>query len=238
VSEIKKLSIVVSCFNEEENLLRYQAEVLPLLEKLSIPFELILVNDGSSDGTPSVVRELQSHYPTVLLATHPSNRGLGAGLKTGFAISSGDTIVTMDADLTFHPRSLMLLIDAYKEGYDVVLGSPFIGGMEGVHFIRKFLSRAVNVCYQVLLQKKITATSSIFRIYKASLIKGFSLQSSSFDINAEILFKAIQAGARIKEVPVVLGRREKGESKIVVTREIRNHLKMFSRIVDWRFFRH
>lgn len=228
-----KLSLILSCFNEEGNLKRYSSELIEPLSKWQIPFEILLIDDGSSDGTYSAIRDLASRYPNVIALRHDRNLGLGAGLRTGISNATGDAIMTLDADLTFHPREASRLMDQF-DAADIVMGSPFLGALEGVPFFRKILSRGVNGCYSLLLGRRVSATSSIFRLYHASLLKSLSLESRGFDINAEILFKAIQKGARIKEVPATLTRRTWGNSKIGVLREILNHLKMFFRIMRWR----
>lgn len=215
---------------------KYPIEVIEVLKKLDIPLELVLVDDGSSDKTAEEIRKLQKAIPNVVGAFHHENRGLGAGLRTGFSLASGDAVLTLDADLTFAPSEVPILIQAYDAYTDMVMGSPLLGHMKNVRFVRKLLSRSVNRCYQLLFQKKISSASSIFRLYRAQTLKALSLEADSFDINAEILFKMIRSGARIAEVPVTLGVRTIGESKINVAREIKNHFRMFFKVAVWRFF--
>ena len=230
---VRELSVVVPCCNEIGNLSRYPDELFGELSRLSIPTQVVFVDDGSTDGTPSGLERFASR-PGVTILRHERNRGLGAALRTGFSACAGDAIVALDADLTFHPKEIPALLSAYTSGVDIVIGSPFRGRMAGVHPVRRALSASVNGIYRFLLGAHITATSSIFRLYRTEALQRLSLVSEGFDINAEILVKTLRGGGRVVEVPVTLGRRTAGVSKINVRREIRNHLRMLARIALWK----
>jgi len=233
-SSVAKLSVVIPCFNEEANLRRFPAEVFSVLGKIGAELEIVLIDDGSRDNSFNEMSELGTRFPFVKIFRHSQNLGLGASLRTGFSLASGDAVLTLDGDLTFHPSEVPLLIAAYVQGVDCVMGSPFLGTMKDVHPFRKFLSWAVNRIYRLLLGRNFSAISAIFRLYRSSTLKSLTLNSDSFDINAEILIKLLAAGGGVAEVPVTLGRRMHGVSKINVRREIGNHLKMFFRILKWK----
>ncbi len=167
---------------------------------------------------------------------HPSNQGLGAAIRTGFAAARGDAILTLDSDLTFHPDQIPLLLSAYPDA-DAVFGSPLKGKMTDVPLIRRILSHGVNLIYRALLGQRLTSVSSVFRLYRKEALIGLGLRSTSFDINAEIAAKLVFSGARIVEVGTVLTVRERGVSKIRIGREIGNHLRMFAKIISWRLSR-
>jgi hypothetical protein len=143
-------------------------------------------------------------------------------------------VLTLDADLTFSPSEVPVLIAAYGLGVDCVMGSPIIGRMRGVPVVRRLLSHGVNAIYKSLLNRSFTGISSLFRLYRASVLKKLDLSCTSFDINAEILFGILAQGGNVVEVPATLGVRQSGVSKIKTSREIKNHLKMFSRILQWK----
>lgn len=233
-SSVKLLSVVIPCYNEEENLDRFPEEVFDVLRPLAGGLEIVLVDDGSRDGTFKKMGELGKQYPFVKIFRHTKNLGLGAALRTGFSLCSGDAIVTLDSDLTFHPDDVEVLLEAYGQDVDCVIGSPFIGKMEDVHPVRHFMSWSVNRLYRLLLKRNLTSISGIFRIYRAAKLKKLRLVSTAFDINVEILVKLLLSGAGVVEVPVTLGRRIHGVSKINTPREILNHLKMFLRIGAWK----
>jgi glycosyltransferase involved in cell wall biosynthesis len=232
--KISKLSVVVPCFNEGGNLSRYRKELFGELEKSGLTCEYIFVDDGSSDNTYEGLKQLQIENKNVVVVRHAENKGLGAALRTGFVHSQGDAILTIDADLTFHPQEFPKLLEAYHEGVDCVLGSPLKGKMIGVSFHRKLTSHVANLLYQIVLKRPFTSASSIFRLYRSSTLRTLDLTLNSFDINAEILFKLIKKDSRIKEVPANLGIRMHGESKLSTSREIFNHLILLSRIALWQ----
>lgn len=236
--KMAKLSIIISCFNEAENVKRFEKELIPVLEALKkMSFELVLVDDGSADNTVEEINNLIKKDKRVKLVKHPRNLGLGAGLRTGIANVSGDLTVFLDADLTFHPREIPKLLERFNKGdVDCVIGSHFGEGgkLEDVPFYRIFLSKGVNILYSILFGRKISTVSSIFRLYKTEQLKELNLTSKKFDINAEILFKLIQNKRRIAEVPVTLTTRRYGVSKLNNLQEIKNHLKLLAKVLLWR----
>jgi dolichol-phosphate mannosyltransferase len=229
-----KLSIILPCHNEEGNIALWETDLFPVIEKSGIPAEYLVIDDASTDGTLKAAEGLASRRREVKVLRHTWNRGLGAGVRTGLAASTGDAVLTLDSDLTFSPALLPTLLAAFDENVDCVCASPFLGQFEGVGPIRLLLSTSVNWIYRLLLGRPLTAVSSLCRLYRASTIKNLPLRSESFDINAEIIFHLISAGAVIREVPASLSVRRFGHSKISTAREIKNHLKMFVRIIYWR----
>jgi glycosyltransferase involved in cell wall biosynthesis len=172
-----------------------------------------------------------------MLVKHGVNRGLGCAVKTGVENARGDVIIILDADFTFHPSHIPELYNAYlATGYDCIIGSHFGKGgkTEGVPFHRLLLSKAINLLYSIIIGKKVSSISSIFRLYRAEKLKEITIETSGFDINAEILFKLIQRKAKIMEVPVVLTTRKYGESKIRISKEISNNLKLLNKVLLWR----
>lgn len=232
--KIDRLSVIIPCFQEKDNVKRFPSEVLEIFRRYPFDTEYLLVNDGSTDGSSEEINKLASSNPNVKVFNHPGNLGLGACLITAIPHASGDAILTLDADLTFHPREFAKLYEIYDENVDCVAGSPIAGKLEGVLLVRKVLTKGVNLIYRILLGKDVSAVSSIFRLYRASVLKGLELHSQSFQINAEILTLLIQENRVIREVPVTLTNRKFGRSKINFFREIRNHLRLFGRILIWR----
>ncbi len=231
----EKLSVIISAYNEEENLKRIPRELMPTMEKIG-NYEVVIVDDGSVDKTLEVSRKLAKHRK-IKAIKHPRNMGLGAGMKTGLKNSSGELVVFLDADFTFHPTEIPKLLKKYNSGrYDCVIGTQFgKGSKTRMKFHRKFISKAVNILYTIALGRNITSMSAIFRVYRRSALKGVSMTSNNFDINAEMLFDMIKKKKSIVEVPVTLTARKYGVSKISFTKETKNHLKILSKIVKWRF---
>lgn len=234
------ISILVPCYNEAENILTYTTTLFPSLNRLNIPYEVIFVNDGSTDATLNGLMGLKQNNNSVVIVSYDKNAGLGIALRRGIAAARGEIIIPLDADLTFHPDQVRLLIDRFNQGdCDCVIGSHFSKGgkLEAVGIHRIILSRVVNVMYKLLFNCEIKSISSIFRLYKSGDVKKLSLSSTGFDINAEILYKLLRVNKVVVEVPVTLSARKYGVSKLNVRKEAINTVKLFSKIFLWRFKR-
>jgi len=231
------ISIVIPAFNEEQNIPRIRTELIPVMERIKVAYEILIVDDGSRDRTVQKVNELMKKSKRIRLLKHGINKGLGHAVRTGIVNAKGDAIVMLDADFTFHPREIPKLYDEYvKTGYDCIIGSHFGEGgkTEDIPIHRLILSRIVNLLYSLLLGQKISSISSIFRVYKASAVKKLKLESGGFDINAEILARMLQNKALVAEVPVTLTSRKFGTSKIKITKEMKSNFKLLWKILFWK----
>lgn len=229
-----KLSVVIPCFNEEENVRRVAPELLPVLDGLPMESEVVLVDDGSTDGTAREIKNIRD--PRVRLVAHEKNQGLSAAMRTGIAAASGDLIVFLDSDFTFHPKLIPQLISAFEANHvDFVIGSPKLGGYaKDIPAYRLMVSKVANVVYALLLGKRATSINQIFRLYKAPALKALRLTSKGYEINAEILFKLVFAGKTFVEIPAELTVRKFGVSKLRYGREFRRHAVLLMKIVAWK----
>ncbi|HWQ99434.1 MAG TPA: glycosyltransferase [Candidatus Methylomirabilis sp.] len=228
------ISFIFPAYNEVENLKRFPGEVIPVFDRLGEPYEIVVVDDGSVDDTAAVARSLGG---PVRLVQHDRNRGLGAAVRTGIKEARGDLVVTMDTDLTFSPSLVSLLLERFRRGdVDVVSGSPKLAGYgKDIPSYRVLVGLVSTLVYSILLGRKITAVSPIFRLYRRSDLVDLPLQATGFDINAEVLFHLIQRGKRVAEVPAMLTQRVYGESKLDYPKEMRRHLRLVWRMVKMRF---
>lgn len=229
-----KLTVVLPCYNEEENIARIPEILVPELLKLGCNYEIILVDDGSKDRSFEVASSL--NIPELRIMRHEKNKGIGAAIKTAIREATGDLMVTLDTDFTFHPKYIKDLIDRFKKGdIDFVIGSPRLASFgTGIQKYRVFISIAANMVYSALLGKKVTAVSPIFRLYKTSQLKELQIETDGFDISVEILFRLILTGRKFAEVPTPLGLRQFGVSKLNYKKEIFRHLFLVRKIVSWR----
>ena len=228
------LSIIVPSFNEEGNVSRYKKELIDYFRHQPFPVEFIFVDDGSTDKTVQMLEHLRKENTSIKIVKHTRNFGLGRALRSGFKEARGDAVLTLDADLTFHPGEFPKLLEVFSKDVDCVAGSPVKGQFRSVSVFRRILSNGVNFLYQIFLWSPLTSTSSIFRLYRSKALEGLDLTCDSFDINAEILAKMVIRKFNVREVGVNLDTRTWGVSKIRVLREIKNHLKNFCMIMAWR----
>ncbi|OGR48277.1 MAG: hypothetical protein A2X37_05675 [Elusimicrobia bacterium GWA2_66_18] len=228
------LTVVVACLDEEGNLRRYPAELFPALDSLAVPYEIILVDDGSTDGTAAEAEALASLRPQIRVVRLSPNRGLGGALRAGFAQARGEWVATLDADLTFRPERLADLLAAAKaENADLVAGSPYLrpGDMDAVPWPRRLPSLLLNAFYRRLFSMRLSAYTPVLRLYRASRLRELPLVSEGFEINAEIAALAARRLWRVCEVPVPLGARSCGVSKLSRGREFARHLRLVARLL-------
>ena len=227
------LTIVVPAWNEADNLRRYPSELLPVLEALGTPYEVVIVDDRSTDDSRRVAEAMG---PAVRVVSHEHNRGLGAAIRTGFAAARGELVVTLDADLTFSPELIGRLLERFHRGdVDVVTGSPKLAGYgEEIPSYRIVISRLATLVYSTILGTWVTAVSPIFRLYRRDDLHELDLRSVGFDINAEILFGLLKNGKRLAEIPAPLTQRIHGQSRLNYRKEIVRHLRLSGRMAAWR----
>jgi glycosyltransferase involved in cell wall biosynthesis len=228
------LTVVLPCHNEAENIVRYGAELFPALDALGIPYEVVIVNDGSTDDTAAAAQKLLiTRKDTLILSVFP-NRGMGGALRAGFDAAKGEWIATLDADLTFPPSYIKALYDAaIAAKADLVSGSPYLrpGDLDKVSWVRRLPSIMINSLYRGAFGGALTAYTPVFRLYRTSFIKGLPLTSNGFEINAEIAARAMLAKRRVVEVPAPLLARVAGVSKLQRGRELKRHASLITRLL-------
>jgi glycosyltransferase involved in cell wall biosynthesis len=236
------ISIIIPLYNEQENVVHYNLDLFPVItniaKKTGEMFKFIFIDDGSRDDTVKRLTEITNDRSDVTILRHERNRGMGNAIKTGLASTNGDLVITMDADLTFRPIDVELLVVKYQETKaDCISGSPYLksGLMEEVTPFRLLMSKTVNLLYRILLGSQITCVSPIFRLYKRSALDGIQITSSNFEINAEIISKILIGGKTVIEIPVPLLKRKYGESKINVKKEIKNNLLLLFKIFKTKY---
>src|SRR5262245_8239629 len=220
-----RVSVVVPCFQEEAAL---DAGLGTLL---SLPAdEWVFVDDGSTDGTAQRLAAAAARDARVRVATHPTNRGVGAAMRTGAEASRGDVVVVYDADRTYPPEHVERLLAALAPGVEVATASPFAAGGDATAAAgRAFLSRAAAWAYRVVLGRRargFTTFTCAFRAYRGDALRALSWRSDGFPAAAEMLGRLLLAGARVVEVPSVLSTRREGRSKMRVVRATFGHLRV------------
>jgi len=216
--KLRKLSVVVPVYNERNTLV----EVLRRMRAVELPDgverEIIVVDDGSTDGTRDVLRQLGDS--TVRIVMHDTNRGKGAALRTAFAHATGEYVLVQDADLEYDPEDWPKLLNPVLRGRArVVYGSRFTGerrNMLLLHWIgNRFLSMTTNVLFNTTLSDMETC----YKLIDRNLINEMNLQSNRFDIEAEMSAKILKRGVRIYEVPISYSGREFDEGKKITWRD-------------------
>jgi len=211
-----EVSVIIPMFNEEENASKTLETVDQALKKLSVSYEIIPVNDGSTDATFKVLKEISLEMPCIHVVSYPVNRGRGMALRAGFSFAKGDYIVTMDADLSYSPDYIAEMYQTLKNNEaDIVIASPYMEGgrLQDVPFKRGAVSRLGNFILRGIFPGHLHTYTGIFRAYRRIVIDGMILESNEKEIHLEIIARAVSLGYRIKEIPAVLESRKIGTSK-------------------------
>jgi dolichol-phosphate mannosyltransferase len=210
------LSIIIPMFNEGEVIDDTIRSVASELDSLNLNWEIILVNDGSTDNTLDLCRQASVRDDRVRIVAYSPNRGRGYALRQGFETAAGDVVISIDADLTYSPDHITLIWNEMKKNEsDIVLGSAYMKGGKviDVPFKRVLISRIGNLILGLSFPGKIKTITCVLRGYKRGVLDSLELESDDKEIHLEILAKAISVGFRIKEIPAVLKGRKKGKSK-------------------------
>lgn len=202
------LSVVIPSFNEEQRLPRTIAAIERYLDAKHVPYELILVDDGSADGTRLIMNTAAERNSSVVVEALPRNRGKGRAIATGVAAAKGSEILVTDADLSTPIEELEKLQAALDDGAGVAIGSRSIKGSRveiSQPIYRQLMGKAFNLIVQALLLPGIWDTQCGFKLFRADVAHAAfaGLSSERFGYDPEVLYRAKKLGVKIAEVPVV-----------------------------------
>lgn len=236
----RDLSIIIPCYNEADGVAAMRerlADVLPTLRRRG-SVELVLVDDGSADGTGDLLAQAFGDWPEVVLARHEQNQGLGAAVRTGLAHASGAVLVTTDSDGTYPFAQIPALLDQLQPGVDVVTASPYhpAGGIANVPAYRIFISKSASLLYRMLLDRRIHTYTALFRAYRREVIEAIAprITHDGFLMVTQMLVESILAGYRVAEFPTTLQVRQVGVSKARIVRITKTHLRYMAELVGRR----
>lgn len=206
-----KLSIVIPVYNEKNTVLKIIQQVQDV--KLEMEKEIILIDDGSTDGTRDILEHLE--YPNVKVKLHEENQGKGAALRTGFALATGDFVIIQDADLEYDPREYPVLLTPLLDGRaDAVYGSRFLGGPHRVFFFWHYIGNKMLTTFSnVLSNLNLTDMETCYKVFRKEILDKLTLKSNRFGIEPEITLKLAKQKCRIYEVPISYSGRDYTEGK-------------------------
>jgi glycosyltransferase involved in cell wall biosynthesis len=228
------LSLVLPAHDEEANLRPVVERALAVLPHYADEFELIVVDDGSRDGTGAIADALAAAEPRVKVVHHPRNRGYGAALTSGFAASSGDHVMFMDADRQFDIADIALLTP-FVPAFDIVAGFRM---ERNDPFHRRVFAEVFNVTVRVLFGVHLRDIDCAFKIFRGDLIRSLELTAPGALINTEIQAKARRQGATLEQVgvhhyPRIAGTASGGSWRVIL-RAMRETLLLWWRMHHYR----
>ena len=228
------LSVIIPAYNEAPTI----EAALQRVRKapVGLAMEIVVVDDGSNDGTPDVVRRIaESASSGVRLVVHPVNRGKGAAVRTGFAHARGDIVLVQDADLEYDPRDYPLLLEPILEDQaDVVFGNRFHGGPHRVLYFWHYVgNRVLTLLTNIVTGLTLSDMEVGYKVFRADVLRRITLVTDRFGFEPEITIKVARLGCRIYEVPIRYhGRTYEAGKKITW----KDGIAALVHIVRFRFF--
>ncbi len=195
-----KLSVIIPIYNEEATL----KELVNRVEAVSLPKELILVNDGSTDGTVDILRRWETEArPDMTIIHHPENRGKGAAIATGLAHATGDLVIIQDADLEYDPQDYHKLVAAFDAPTQkVVYGSRNLRRNPRSSFSFYWGGRLLSWVTNLLYGSRITDEATCYKVFRTEALREIGVESTGFEFCPEVTAKALRRGWHIREVPI------------------------------------
>jgi glycosyltransferase involved in cell wall biosynthesis len=210
------LSVIMPVFNERSTV----AEIIRRMRAVDLPvtLQVIVVDDGSSDGSDKVLRAVEDS--TVRVISHKQNRGKGAAIRTGMEVATGDLLLIQDADLEYDPDDWPRLLDPILKGKArVVYGSRFTGERKNMMPLHWFGNRLLSLVTNMLYSSTLSDMETCYKLFDSQVLEGLTIVSNRFDFEPEITAKILRRGHRIYEVPISYAGREPDEGKKITWRD-------------------
>ena len=226
-----QVSVVIPVYNEVSTI----REIVVRVQAVDLDKEIIIVDDGSTDGTRELLQEITLSQENVRVLYHDRNQGKGAALRTGFEGATGDIVIIQDADLEYDPREYPILLEPILDGRaDVVYGSRFLGGPHRVLFFWHYLgNKFLTLLSNAVTNLNLTDKETCYKVFKREVLAGMNLKSNRFGFEPEFTVKIAKKDCRIYEVPISYSGRTYAEGKKIGWKD---GVKAIFAIIWFRFF--
>jgi len=211
-----KLSVILPVYNEE----RTVRECVERTISLPLDIEVVVVNDGSTDGTLGILAELNGRDPRLKVIQADRNRGKGAAIRLGLQHVTGDTVIIQDADLEYDCREYTSMLAPFEDpAVQVVYGSRFLGRIEQMRWLNRTANRFFTWFANALYRARITDEATCYKAFRTVLLKDLNLQCRRFEFCPEVTAKVLRRRIPIKEVPISYKGRTHEEGKKIGWRD-------------------
>ena len=219
-------------YNEEKTI----QEIIRRVQVVAVEKEIIIVNDGSNDGTSQALDSIAKDYDNLVLIHQSSNRGKGTALRKGFAAATGEIILIQDADLEYDPKDYDQLLEPILDGRaDVVYGSRFLGGPHRVIFFWHYVGNKFLTLFSNMLNNlNLTDMEVGYKVFRRQILDRIDLKSNRFGFEPEVTAKIARLRSRIYEVPISYSGRSYEEGKKITWKD---GVKALFCIAWFRFFK-
>jgi glycosyltransferase involved in cell wall biosynthesis len=226
-----QISVVIPVYNEVSTI----REIVVRVQAVDLEKEIIIIDDGSTDGTRELLQEITLSHDNVRVLYHDRNQGKGAALRTGFEGATGDIVIIQDADLEYDPREYPVLLEPILDGRaDIVYGSRFLGGPHRVLFFWHYLgNRFLTLLSNALTNLNLTDMETCYKVFKREVLNDIQLKSNRFGFEPEFTAKIAKKGFRIYETPISYSGRTYAEGKKIGWKD---GVKAIFAIIWFRFF--
>lgn len=214
-----KLSVVIPAHNEEGSIEATLRSAIEVLEREAVEYELVVVDDASSDRTAEIVNAVAAERPAVRCHRSPNPGGFGFAVRAGLDAFSGDAVAIMMADGSDDPEDLVRYLRVLEDGYDCAFGSRFIHGSQVIDYprLKLYLNRIANFVIRLLFQHRYNDTTNAFKAYRREVIDAIQpLLSNHFNLTVELPLKAIVRGSTYGIIPITWRNRTTGTSKLSI----------------------
>ncbi|MEK6984016.1 MAG: glycosyltransferase [Nanoarchaeota archaeon] len=219
-------SVVIPAHNESKNLAKLLDKAYKTLKNTNEKFEIIVVNDNSTDNSKKTLENLKKRIKQLKVITRTTDPGVGYAIREGLSNVKGEVTITMDGDLSHDPAEIPKLLKFLKD-FDMVCGSRYAkGGSADMALSRIIVSGLFNLIFRNLVGIPIKDFTSGFRVCKTRVIKNIKLNSKTFGIYIEISLKAYLAGFKLTEIPITYHKRVFGKSNLNYFRQGPEYLKV------------
>ena len=215
------VSVIIPAYNEEKTIGNIIAGAISIMDALLLPYEIIVINDGSTDHTGLIASK---HKATVL--SNEKNRGKGYSIRKALQHARGDIVVTIDSDGEHNPKEIPGLLNSLLEGADIVTGSRFMtNNTRATTKLNKVGNFILNTAIFILTGKAVTDSQTGFRAIKRNVLEELNLESNGYEIETEITVKGLRNGFFFKEQPITCERRVYSISKLQLVKDSTRILK-------------
>jgi glycosyltransferase involved in cell wall biosynthesis len=217
MGKAKKLSIVIPCYNEKNTVKEIITEVLAV-NLGRTKKEIVMIDDGSKDGTLDILQELERKHPEIRVLVQPKNKGKGAALKRAILATTGDVVVVQDADLEYDPQEYSRLLYPIERGpADVVYGSRFVGGQPHriIYYRNQVANKFLTFLSNVFTGLNLTDMETCYKMFRGDLVRDLAkdLKAQRFGFEPEITARVARSKAAVYEIGISYYGRSKEEGK-------------------------